>query len=227
MKNTLLCFALPLLVSLALPAQTPNSEEALNRYLEESLSPSRENLPSPGSLFSGQSFLAELARDPRAATVGDLVTVLVLEQASALSSGSTSSSRASDSNHSITNFLGVLNPAGRLANLAASTGDSSLDGQGTTSRQTQVTTTLTAYVTQVMPNGNLVIEGLKEVAVNSERQTVWLRGVVRPTDLSQANGVRSDRVALMELRVNGKGVVNDAIRRPNAIYRFLKAILPF
>jgi flagellar L-ring protein precursor FlgH len=78
-----------------------------------------------------------------------------------------------------------------------------------------------------MPNGNLVIEGLKEVAVNSERQTVWLRGVVRPTDLSQANGVRSDRVALMELRVNGKGVVNDAIRRPNAIYRFLKAILPF
>ncbi len=227
MKNTQSCLAFMLFASLTLAAQTPNSEEALNRYLEESLSPSRENLPSAGSLFSGQSFFAELARDPRAASAGDLVTVLVIEQASALSSGTTSSSRASENNHSVANFLGTLNPAGRLANLAASSGDSSLSGQGTTSRQTQVTTTITARVTHVMPNGNLVIEGIKEVAVNSERQTIWLRGVVRPTDLSQANGVRSDRVALMELRVNGRGVVNDAIRRPNAIYRFLKAILPF
>jgi flagellar L-ring protein precursor FlgH len=62
-----------------------------------------------------------------------------------------------------------------------------------------------------MPNGNLIIEGGKEIAVNSERQVVWLRGVVRPADLSPENFVASSRIALMDLRVNGRGVVNDAL----------------
>ena len=86
---------------------------------------------------------------------------------------------------------------------------------------------VTAYVTQVMPNGNLVIEGAKEVAVNSERQLVWMRGVVRQMDLAQDNSISSARIALLDLRVNGKGVVQDAIRRPNPIYRIFRKLLPF
>ena len=78
-----------------------------------------------------------------------------------------------------------------------------------------------------MPNGNLVIEGVKEVLVNSERQVVWLRGMVRQVDLLPDNSVRSDRIAMMELRINGKGVVNDAIRRPNLLVRIFKKVLPF
>jgi flagellar L-ring protein precursor FlgH len=78
-----------------------------------------------------------------------------------------------------------------------------------------------------MPNGNLIIEGGKEILVNSERQVVWLRGVVRPADLSPENLVTSSRIALMDLRVNGRGVVNDAIRRPNFLYRLFQRILPF
>ena len=79
----------------------------------------------------------------------------------------------------------------------------------------------------MLPNGYLVIEGAKEVGVNSERQVVTVRGVIRPTDLSTNNVIRSDQIAQMELKVNGKGVVGDAVRRPFILYRILLGLLPF
>jgi flagellar L-ring protein precursor FlgH len=79
----------------------------------------------------------------------------------------------------------------------------------------------------VLPNGNLVVEGVKTVTVNSETQVVMLRGVVRPIDISAINTVISDRIAAMEVRVNGKGVVQDAIRRPFFLYRLILGLLPF
>jgi flagellar L-ring protein precursor FlgH len=209
------------------PVSAQHSEEALNRHLEEFLDPGSGRQASPGSLYLSQSYLAELARDPRAATVGDLITINVVEQASALSSGATSSSRSSDSDFSVGSLLGTIGAGRVLPNLARSAGEEALQGQGSTSRETRVTTTLTAYVSHVLPNGNLVIEGIKEVAVNSERQLIWLRGMVRPADLAVDNSVRSDRIAMMDLRINGKGVVNDAIRRPNLLFRIFKGLLPF
>ena len=90
-----------------------------------------------------------------------------------------------------------------------------------------LTTTLTARVTHVLPNGYLVIEGSKSIQVNSEHQAVTVRGVIRPADVSPGNQVRSDRIAQMEIRLNGKGVVNDSIRRPFFLYRLLLGLLPF
>jgi len=203
------------------------SQDALRRLIEESLTSTRSGRYSSGSLYTDQSFLSELGRDPKAAVVGDLVTIRIVEQASALTTGGSSASRGSDSDHSVAALLGVLNPLGRLANLARTSGQSTLDGQGTTSRSTSVTATITAHVTHVMPNGNLVIEGVKEVLVNSERQVVWLGGMARQVDLLPDNSVRSDRIAMMELRINGRGIVNDAIRRPNLLMRIFKKILPF
>ncbi len=232
MSKTILVGVVAAATALSTSIGTPtangqSSEKTLNHHIEESLRTTRRSGPSAGSLFSSRSYLSELGRDPKAASVGDLVTIQVVEQASALSSGATSSSRSSSSNHSVGSLLGALNPAGTLANLAASSGDRSLDGQGTTSRQTSVTATITAVVTHVMPNGNLVIEGVKEIAINSERQLVFIRGVARPVDLAQDNSIRSDRIAMMDLRVNGKGVVNDAIKRPNLLFRIIKGLLPF
>jgi flagellar L-ring protein precursor FlgH len=86
---------------------------------------------------------------------------------------------------------------------------------------------MAARVTQVLPNGNLVVEASKEVQVNSEKQAVTLRGLVRPADLSPGNVIRSDRIAYLEVRVNGKGVVGDAVRRPFFLYRLLMGLLPF
>jgi flagellar L-ring protein FlgH len=210
-----------------LGAQNQNNEEALDRYIEDSLRVTRQNGPATGSLYVSTGFLGEVSRDPKAAQVGDLVTVQIVEQASALTSGATEQARASSNDNAITRFLGLPGARSPLGNLLQSSGDSSLQGQGSTSRQTSVTAVLTTHVTHVMPNGNIIIEGGKEIVVNSERQVVWLRGVVRPADLSSENSVASSRIALMDLRVNGRGVVNDAIRRPNILYRILQKIMPF
>ena len=82
-------------------------------------------------------------------------------------------------------------------------------------------------MTHVLPNGYLVLEGTKDVQVNSEHQLVTVRGVIRPADLTTGNIISSNQIAQMEIRINGKGVVNDAIRRPNILYRILLGILPF
>jgi flagellar L-ring protein precursor FlgH len=79
----------------------------------------------------------------------------------------------------------------------------------------------------VLPNGYLVLEGTKDVQVKSEHQVVTVRGVIRPADLTTGNMITSNQIAQMEIKINGKGVVNDAIRRPNILYRILLGILPF
>jgi flagellar L-ring protein precursor FlgH len=72
-----------------------------------------------------------------------------------------------------------------------------------------------------------VVEGVKDVQVNSEWQTITVRGVARPTDVTPENVVRSDHLAQLDVRVNGKGVVGDSIRRPFILYRLLMGLLPF
>src|SRR4029077_19650260 len=123
--------------------------------------------------------------------------------------------------NSIAALAGLTRKTGPWANLANVSGQTQLDGEGQTTRQTDLTTTLSARVTHVLPNGYLVVEGTKDVQVNSERQVVTVRGVIRPIDLTTGNIVQSDQIAQMEIRVNGKGVVGDAIRRPFILYRLL------
>jgi len=184
-------------------------------------------LPSSGSLFSDGAPLLDIASDYRARNVGDLVTIVVLDQASATSQGTTDSQRQSSANASITSLFGpkgVKNALNQLANLS---GQNQLKGQGTTSRQTTVSTTVSARVIRVLPNGDFIVEGSKLIAINSESQTVALRGIVRPVDLGYNNSVLSNQVEDLEVRINGRGVVNDAIRRPNFLYRLFLGILPF
>jgi flagellar L-ring protein precursor FlgH len=116
---------------------------------------------------------------------------------------------------------------GAAQNLLNLSSTQALNGAGTTSRGSTLTTTLSARVTHVLPNGYLVLEGTKDLQVNSEHQVVSVRGVVRPTDLSTGNVIGSNQIAQMEIKIDGKGVVNDAIRRPNILYRILLGLLPF
>ncbi len=182
---------------------------------------------SPGSLWSPMAGLADLARDHRASQIDDIVTIVVAERASAVATGSTKSSRTSSANNSITSLAGPTKVGGALASLTGISGASKLDGQGTTTRDTTLTTSLSARVVQVLPNGYLVVEGTKNIQVDSEHQIVSVHGVIRPADITTANTVSSTRLAELEVRINGKGVVNDAIRRPFILYRLLLGILPF
>jgi flagellar L-ring protein precursor FlgH len=201
---------------------------ALDRYVTEAASRTSEaSTASAGSIWTPAARLSDGARDLRASQIDDIVTILVVERASAVAKGATKSARGSSVKSSVSAVAGAVRAAGPLANLAGASSSSSLDGQGATSRETTLSTTLTARVTNVLPNGYLVLSASKDVQVNSERQEVMVRGVIRPSDLGPGNLVRSDRLAELEVRINGKGVVGDAVRRPFILYRILLGLLPF
>jgi len=219
----------PLLV-MAAPKKKRAAQEktSLEQYVQEVNRKSQQSSSaSPGSLYSAGGRLADGFRDVRASQIYDLVTILVSDKASAVSTGVTNTSRKSSVSTSITSLFGPKTATSALANLANASNNQQLQGQGTTSRGTTLTTTVTAEVTAVLPNGNLVVQGQKEIAVNSEKQVITLRGIIRPDDLSPVNSIPSDRVARMEILVNGKGVVNDAVKRPFFLYRILLGLLPF
>lgn len=206
----------------------PPEPSALERYVAEATAAAgANNDASAGSLWSSSALFADLARDLRASRVNDTVTVLVAENASAVSSGNVQTARTSSAKASITAVGGMTKAAGALANLLGTSGDQQLKGSGTIGRQTVISTTLGTRVVHVLPNGYLVVEGVKEIRVSSEQQVITVRGVVRPADLSSNNVVQSDLIAQLEVSVNGKGVVGDAIKRPFILYRLLLGLLPF
>ena len=182
---------------------------------------------TPGGIWAPGSRLADAARDSKASQIDDMITILVVESASAVAKGTTKTARTSSTKNSVAALAGVTRAAGAWANLAGVSGDTQLSGQGTTSRDVVISTTLTARVSGVFPNGAMLVEASKDVEVNSERQTITVRGIVRPADVASDNTVRSDHLGQLELRVNGKGVVGDAIKRPFILYRLLLGLLPF
>ena len=231
MKNRLVVLILVFSIRPALakkPKATPPGPTPLESYVQEVNRRSHQvSMASPGSLYSSTGRLADGFRDVRASQVFDLVTIVVSDQASAVSSGVTNTSRKSSANASVTSLFGPIKAGRALSSLANSTGNQQVQGQGTTTRTSTLTTTMTAEVTDVLPNGNLVVQGQKEIAVNSERQVVTVRGIIRPDDLSPTNSIPSDRLAQLQVQVNGKGVVGDSIKRPFILYRLLLGLLPF
>ena len=181
---------------------------------------------SPGSLFTPGSRFSNLARDLRASQLGDIVTIQVNDRASAVTRGSTTAERTASASASVRALAGPRNSPG-LNDLTRLSSDFSLEGSGSTARNNSLTATITAVVVEVLPSGDLVLEGTKEVQANSERQRITVRGVARWNDIGPNNIIRSDRLGQVEIRINGKGVVSDAIRRPNFLYRLLLGLLPF
>jgi flagellar L-ring protein precursor FlgH len=206
----------------------PKAETPLDIYVKEAAARASEMAPTtPGAIWISGSRLADAARDVRASQVDDIITVVVAENASAVATGVTKTSRVSSTTNSIGALAGITRATGALANLAKTSGDTELNGQGTTSRTTTLSATLTARVTRVLPNGGLVVEASKYIQVNSERQIITVRGVVRPDDIDPTNSVQSNRLGQLEIQINGKGVVADAIKRPFILWRLLLGLLPF
>jgi flagellar L-ring protein FlgH len=230
MRFALAQMGVVLLMIQPMSAQKHSAEQppSLDQYVQQVKQRSnRSSNPSPGSLYTSNGRLADGFHDVRASQIYDLVTIVVSDSSSAVSTGATNTSRKSSAQASVTSLAGPKSATGALANLANASGNTQLQGQGTTSRGTTLSTTVTVEVTDVLPNGNLVVQGQKEILVNSEKQVITVRGIIRPDDLSATNSVPSDRVARMEILVNGKGVVNDAVKRPFILYRLLLGLLPF
>jgi flagellar L-ring protein precursor FlgH len=182
---------------------------------------------SPGSLYSPAGFLADSARDLRASRLDDVITIVIAENVSAVATGVTNTSRKSSAQNQINSLAGPVAVKSPIGNLLGMTNNQQIQGQGQTSRNMTVSTTLSARVVGVTYNGTLIVEGTKDISVNSEKQSITVHGLVRPSDLTAANTVSSRQVADLQIHVNGKGVVGDAIKRPFFLYRLLLGLLPF
>ena len=182
---------------------------------------------SPGSSYSEVGRYAYLSGDLRARRVGDTITIVVSDKLNATSGGNSASARTSKAKASITSLAGSRIAIGALTDLAALGGQTKLDGAGSTSRTNALTTTVSGRVVEVLPNGDMLIEATKDIGVNSEKHHIAITGIVRWNDVTAGNLVRSDRIGQLSIQLNGKGLVSDAIRRPNIIYRILLGILPF
>ncbi len=206
-----------------------SEQTALEQYLK-TVPPAPgagEQQSDPGAIWSPEARLGDLGRDVRASQLDDVVTVVVTESINAVASGASTTERATTANAQINSLFGKRSPSSALANLANMSGDQKLNGTGTTSRAATLTTTLTARVIRVMPGGLLLIQGDKNIQINSETQAITIRGLVRTADITTTNTVTSTQIGDLEVKLNGKGVVADAVRRPNILYRLLLGILPF
>jgi flagellar L-ring protein precursor FlgH len=171
--------------------------------------PSNAERPT-GSLWNQNS--TSLVRDVRAHRVGDTLTILVQENATATSTAATKTSRSDSANFG--GFTGTLEALFRpLLKPTGASASLSTDGQGQTNRSGTLTTKLTAIVKEVLPNGNLLIEGTRIVGVNAEKQKVVIRGVVRPQDIGPGNTVSSVAIADATIQFDGKGPVGDKQRK--------------
>ncbi|MGB2643740.1 MAG: flagellar basal body L-ring protein FlgH [Candidatus Acidiferrum sp.] len=199
----------------------------MDDYLKRARSANQAAPATPGSLWVPNGAIATLAMDYRAINAGDLIVIHLADNFTAATAGENSQTRAFTAQSGITGLVGNIGTRNRLQNLFGGNSNSSLDGKGSSTLSSNVTLNLAAQVLEVLPNGVLVVQAARDITVGNDRQTVILRGLVRPGDLAVDNSVLSSSVGNLEVEIKGKGAVADATRQPNIIVRTILKILTF
>ena len=161
--------------------------------------------------------------DQRARHVGDIVTVSIDIDDRAQTQNSTARSRTNEISGGVTNFFGLESSLGRAfpggfdaANMVGLEGESSANGSGSVNRSERVSLTIAAVVTDVMVNGNLVIQGRQEVRTNREVRELTVAGIVRPEDISSANTIAHTQIAEARISYGGRGDISRVQATPAA-----------
>jgi flagellar L-ring protein FlgH len=183
---------------------------------------------SPNSLWRNGS--RAFFKDQRAARVGDLLTVTVNFTDKANIANETQRSRSSKEDSGITNFIGaqtITQPNKILPGRILTTDSTaSSDGKGSVNRQEALQTNVAAVVTQVLPNGNLVVEGKQEIRVNFEIRELIVAGIVRPEDIQSDNTIDSSKIAQARIAYGGRGQITD-VQQPRYGQQVMDVLLPF
>ena len=190
------------------PGPADNYDELFAKYLAQARA--SYTTSSPGTLW-----MSGLLGDLRARNVNDLVTVHVVEAITAQGTADAALNKKSNGAVAVTNFFGLeskypksLDPS----SLAALSTATTFTGGGNTSRSGSLSADMTARVAEVLPNGTLVIEGIREIEINGDRQIVVLTGLVRPSDISPGNVVPSPAIGEMRIRYLGSGLIKDNLQ---------------
>ena len=169
-------------------------------------------------------------KDQRAHQVGDILTVAVNITDKAAIANQTQRSRTNKEDSSIDSFWGrttlPISNTTLPATLLATDSNSSVDGKGSVNRQEALQTNVAAVVTQVLPNGNLVVEGKQEVRVNFEVRELVVAGIVRPEDIASDNTIESTKIAEARIAYGGRGQISD-VQQPRYGQQLMDVLLPF
>lgn len=188
----------------------------------------QQYLPAPESRpASANSLWRTGARtffgDQRARYVGDIVTVRIDIDDSAQTQNSTQRARTNDASGGVTNFFGLENSIGQAfpggfdpANMVGVQGQANASGSGSVNRSEKVSLTIAAVVTDVLPNGNLIIQGRQEVRTNREVRELTVAGIVRPQDISSANSIDHTQIAEARISYGGRGDISRMQATPAA-----------
>ncbi len=186
---------------------------------------------APNSLWRGGA--RGFFKDPRAKQVGDLLTVKVQITDKAEIENSSARSRTSTDTSGVNNLLGFETKLGKVfpsgfdaSKLADTSSTSSYEGSGTVDRKETLTTNVAAVVTQVLPNGSLVIEGKQEIRVNFEIRELIVAGVVRTEDIDNDNTIPSEKIAQARIAYGGRGQITD-VQQPRYGQQVMDVLLPF
>jgi flagellar L-ring protein precursor FlgH len=216
------------------PAMSPSSDPTADpnwRPMSMPMPHPEGETPPPNSLWRPGS--RAFFKDQRASRVGDLITVLVnISDSAALQTKSSSGTTGSES-MGVPNFLGLealapkmISSALNVQNLVNANSTGSFAGNGAIARNETVTLSLAGEVTQVLPNGNLVVSASQEVRVNGELRQLKVSGVIRPEDIASDNTISHERMAEARIDYGGRGQISD-YQQPRVGQQLLDAILPF
>ena len=200
------------------PAPPDNYDELYARYLQAA------RTPTPLAPGKDISWMNGLATDLRARRVNDLVTIRVIENTSAAGTADSSLDKKSNANAAVTQLMGLEKKVpGDSTTLVGAAANTTFKGAGTTSRTSTLTAQMTARVVEVLPNGDLVLEGAREIDINGDRQIAVLTGVLRPSDIQPNNVAFSSSVGQLRIRYFGKGLMKDNLQ-PGWLIRALNKV---
>jgi flagellar L-ring protein FlgH len=181
---------------------------------------------NPNSLWRNGS--RAFFKDQRAQQVGDLLTVTVNITDTAQFANETQLNRTGNINEDINTFFGRTKVLGTTlpGSPLNADGTTQNDGKGSINRQETLQTRIAAVVTQVLPNGNLVVEGKQEIRVNFEMRELIVAGVVRPEDIQSDNTIDSTKIAQARIAYGGRGQITD-LQQPRYGQQVFDVLLPF
>lgn len=197
------------------------SQDPQTRHIAQlrSIAATRGLDANPGSLWRGnaRSFFG----DPRAANVGDILTVNIDISDRAQVSNQTNQSRTNDTDSNLTSFFGgeaalgqFFNDAVDPASLASFGSSTATQGSGSVNRSESISLTAAAIVVEVLWNGNMIVQGRQEVRINNEVRELLISGIVRPQDIEPDNTIDHTKIAEARVSYGGRGHISDMQRPP-------------
>ncbi|MBF0109832.1 MAG: flagellar basal body L-ring protein FlgH [Magnetococcales bacterium] len=184
--------------------------------------------PNKGSIWQ-TTRRNSLFEDNKARYVGDIVKVRILESASSTNKAKTDVSKDNTATFGMTSpdldkLLKIdANKGISLNQIAQATGSGESKADGKSERAAKLTATISCLVTEVLANGNLRIEGRRDITMDNENQFIIISGIVRPEDIDNKNSINSDMIADARIEYSGEGDLSD-VQRPNIIFRTLSTL---